>query len=89
MNIKLLNHLYLFFILLVFPVLTFANGKTLVLDIKTVSEQDISSIMPLILDKNGTKTISDVSFTNEIVTLDKPLSASEPKRVLKNILNNY
>ncbi|MGD6735901.1 hypothetical protein ACP5PY_05780 [Photobacterium leiognathi subsp. mandapamensis] len=89
MKTKFFNHLYLFFILFLFPVFAFANGKTLVLDIKIVSDQDISTIMPLVIDKNGSKTISNVSFTNEIVTLDKPLSESEPKRLLKKILNDH
>ncbi|PHZ58644.1 hypothetical protein CRG86_012520 [Photobacterium leiognathi] len=79
----------MFFILLIFPVFAFASGKTLALDITIVSEQDTSNIMPLIIDKDGSKVVSDVKFTNEIIVLDKPLSKSEPKRVLKQLLNDY
>ncbi len=90
MKIRFIEHLYLFFmLLLLYPIFVFANGKTLALDLTSISDQDISNIMPLIIDKDGSKVVSDVKFTNEIIVLDQPLSESEPKRVLKQLLNDY
>ncbi|PSW45948.1 hypothetical protein [Photobacterium leiognathi] len=64
-------------------------GKSLTLELNKIKEQDITSILPILIGDNGDTTISDTIFTNEKIVLDKPISQHEARQKLKEVLKNY
>ncbi|WP_305811606.1 hypothetical protein [Photobacterium leiognathi] len=78
----------IFYIILLAPTLLQA-ASDLELDVTKLSSESISEICPLLIDKNGEKIISDVSFSNEKVLLDKIPTENEPRRLLTTTVDNY
>ncbi|WP_419240026.1 hypothetical protein [Photobacterium leiognathi] len=64
-------------------------GKNLTLEIDKIKEQDITSILPILIGNDEETTISDTIFTNEKIVLDKPISLHEARQNLKEVISNY
>ncbi|WP_422766603.1 hypothetical protein ACOX9X_08340 [Photobacterium leiognathi subsp. mandapamensis] len=64
-------------------------GKNLTLEIDKIKEQDITSILPILIGNDEQTTISDTIFTNEKIVLDKPISLHEARQNLKEVISNY
>ncbi|WP_318477127.1 hypothetical protein [Photobacterium leiognathi] len=87
MDVKFLLKNILYIILLAPTLLQAASD--LELDVNTLTSESISEICPLLIDKNGEKIISDVSFSNEKVLLDKIPTENESRRLLTTTVDNY
>lgn len=64
-------------------------GNDLIIDVNELKNQDLTSIPPLLIGENGTSKVSETIFTNEKITLEQPITASEPRKRLKIIVNGY
>ncbi|MCG3887009.1 hypothetical protein I3271_20240 [Photobacterium leiognathi] len=64
-------------------------GKSLTLELNKIKEQDITSILPILIGDNGDTTISDTIFTNEKIVLDKPINLHEARKNLAETLKSF
>ncbi|WP_305813927.1 hypothetical protein [Photobacterium leiognathi] len=78
MDVKFIVKIILYILFLTPRLLQAASD--LELDVTKLSSESVSEICPLLIDKNGEKIISDVSFSNEKVLLDKIPTENEPRR---------
>ncbi|MCE7554908.1 hypothetical protein [Aliivibrio fischeri] len=64
-------------------------GKSLIINVNDLKNQDLTSVPPLLIGENGTSKVSETIFTNEKITLEQPIAESEPRKRLKIIVNGY
>ncbi|PHZ58649.1 hypothetical protein CRG86_012545 [Photobacterium leiognathi] len=64
-------------------------GKSLTLELNKIKEQDITSILPILIGDNGDTTISETIFSNEKIILDKPINLHEARKNLAETLKSF
>ncbi|MGD6735898.1 hypothetical protein ACP5PY_05765 [Photobacterium leiognathi subsp. mandapamensis] len=64
-------------------------GNNLTLELSTIKDQDIRSIHPILIGKNGDTTISETIFSNEKIILDKPINLHEARKNLAETLKSF
>ncbi|WP_318410485.1 hypothetical protein [Photobacterium leiognathi] len=64
-------------------------GNNLTLELSTIKDQDIRSIHPILIGENGDTTISETIFSNEKITLDKPINLHEARKNLAETLKSF
>ncbi|PSW48758.1 hypothetical protein [Photobacterium leiognathi] len=81
--------IFLYLIIFLFSIKTFAIDEVLDLKLSSLSENDISLIHPILIDSNTQKVVSIIPFNNEIISLHKSELEYDERRVLKNTLKTY
>ncbi|WP_305844298.1 hypothetical protein [Photobacterium leiognathi] len=64
-------------------------GKNLTLEIDKIKEQDITSILPILIGNDEETTISETIFSNEKIILDKPINLHEARKNLAETLKSF
>ncbi|WP_419243673.1 hypothetical protein ACN08P_08620 [Photobacterium leiognathi subsp. mandapamensis] len=64
-------------------------GNNLTLELSTIKDEDIKSILPILIGENGDTTISETIFSNEKIILDKPINLHEARKNLAETLKSF
>ncbi|WP_305838392.1 hypothetical protein [Photobacterium leiognathi] len=81
--------IFLYLIIFLFSIKSFAIDEVLDLKLSALSEDDISLIHPILIDSNTQKVVSIIPFNNEVISLHKSELEYDERRVLKNTLKTY
>lgn len=81
--------IFLYLIILLFSIESFAIDEVLNLKLSSLSENDIALMYPVIIDSNAEKVISTTPFSNEVFFLNRVEAESPARKELKDILGSY